>query len=215
MLTPAHVWVAVQPVTLAILDDRFLRAAQHWPRLISGLTERMALQHEATLIQLGIAQQPRVEDRLVMLFGALAERWGRVAPDGIVIPLTLTHEALGRLVGARRPTVTLALRDLRAKGRLSRRPEGGWLLTAPQHEAPSLEPLLGTALPQLLDTEPIQARPPGQGEEVRRRAEQLRGRHESLVVRSQMLLSRIEATHAMAEHAISTAREARARRGGG
>lgn len=55
----------------------------------------------------------------------LADRWGRVTPDGVIVPLKLTHEALGRLVGAQRPTVTLALGELVASGRVTRALTGG------------------------------------------------------------------------------------------
>jgi DNA-binding GntR family transcriptional regulator len=51
-----------------------------------------------------------------------------VTPDGIVVDLPLTHELIGRLVGGRRPTVTLALAELAENGVLVRRDEGGWLL---------------------------------------------------------------------------------------
>ena len=46
----------------------------------------------------------------------LAESWGRVTQAGIRLPLGLTHDVLGALVGARRPTVTLALRELTERG---------------------------------------------------------------------------------------------------
>ena len=51
------------------------------------------------------------------MFGLLADRWGRVTPDGIVVDLALTHELIGHLVGGRRPTVTLALAELAESGR--------------------------------------------------------------------------------------------------
>ena len=43
--------------------------------------------------------------------------------------MTLSHRMLGQLVGARRPTLSTALGELVAKGELSRRPDGTWLLT--------------------------------------------------------------------------------------
>jgi len=55
-------------------------------------------------------------------------RWGRVTPDGVVVPLELTHAALARVLGAARPTVTLAIRELERAGCLARRADGRWLL---------------------------------------------------------------------------------------
>ena len=50
-----------------------------------------------------------------------------MTPDGVVVPLQLTHEALGQLVGARRPTVTLALKMLCDRGAIER-PDRSWLV---------------------------------------------------------------------------------------
>ena len=45
----------------------------------------------------------------------------------MVVPVRLTHEMIGRLVGAHRPSVTTALSELARSGRIARIPEG-WLL---------------------------------------------------------------------------------------
>ena len=60
----------------------------------------------------------------------LAERWGHITPSGVALPLSLTHEALGRLIGARRPTVSLAVKALATAGRVTRDAEGSWHLPA-------------------------------------------------------------------------------------
>jgi hypothetical protein len=51
-----------------------------------------------------------------------------VTSTGVVISLGLTHEALGRLIGAQRPTVTLALRSLGERGAVERRKDRSWLV---------------------------------------------------------------------------------------
>jgi CRP/FNR family cyclic AMP-dependent transcriptional regulator len=111
-----------------VLDDRFLLAARRWPRLVTGLFTQMQEQHDRLLLQLVVAEQPRVEDRLLLLFWQLSDRFGKVTPEGIAIRLSLTHEALGRLIGARRPTVSLALRTLGERGALVRRADRSWLV---------------------------------------------------------------------------------------
>lgn len=152
LLQPEECYTATLPTRLAVLDDQFLQAVRHWPRMLTALIERSGRQLDATLIQLAISQQPRVEDRLVALFRALSERWGRMGADGVVVPLSLTHEALGRLIGARRPTVTLALKALAHHERLARRADGSWLLTDldARAEVAVLQPLVGAARPRLL-----------------------------------------------------------------
>jgi hypothetical protein len=66
----------------------------------------------------------------------LAERWGRIASTGVVVPIEVTHGALGRLVGARRPTVSLALAELAREGSMVRRHDGSWLLRADSNPSP-------------------------------------------------------------------------------
>jgi hypothetical protein len=56
-----------------------------------------------------------------------------------VVPLALSHRALGQLVGARRPTVSTALAKLARCDRVSRRSDGTWLLH------PTSRPSVGTA----------------------------------------------------------------------
>jgi hypothetical protein len=63
-----------------------------------------------------------------MLLWYLAERWGRVTPEGVIVPLRLTHETLARLVGAQRPSVTTAIRQLEQEDHLRRTPDRLWLL---------------------------------------------------------------------------------------
>jgi CRP/FNR family transcriptional regulator, cyclic AMP receptor protein len=118
---------AAAPTRLAMLGKDILVGAHRWPRLIAGLHARTGEQIERVAVQLAICQLPRVEDRLLALFWLLAEQWGRVTPHGTVLPLALTHETLGALVGARRPTITLALGELANRGAVVRQGRA-WLL---------------------------------------------------------------------------------------
>ncbi|MHB1572275.1 MAG: helix-turn-helix domain-containing protein, partial [Solirubrobacteraceae bacterium] len=77
---------------------------------------------------LAMLHLPRVEDRIIALFSDLAERFGRMTGDEILIDLPLTHGLIGGLVGARRPTITLALHKLAAEGVLHRLDDGRWRL---------------------------------------------------------------------------------------
>ena len=113
---------------LALLGRDVLVGAHRWPRLLAGLHARAAEQIERVAVQLAICQLPRVEDRLLALLWLLAESWGRVTSAGTSLPITLTHETLGALVGARRPTVTLALGELSDRGAVVRQGRS-WLLT--------------------------------------------------------------------------------------
>jgi hypothetical protein len=68
-----------------------------------------------------------------------ADRWGRVTPEGRVLPVSLTHGLLARVVGARRPSVSTALGRLQDRGLIERMENGHWLLLGePPSELPEL-----------------------------------------------------------------------------
>ncbi|HVL95961.1 MAG TPA: Crp/Fnr family transcriptional regulator [Solirubrobacteraceae bacterium] len=121
-------WTVSTRATAAVLDERFLRAVRRWPSLAAAVSNRLLAQSARTAVHLAIAQLPRVEQRVLGILWHLADRWGRVTRDGVVVPLPLTHQALGRLVGAQRPTVSLALTELQQAGAVARTPDAGWLL---------------------------------------------------------------------------------------
>ena len=127
-LTPTVTTVALSAVRLAVLDRRFLLAATRWPALMSAVHRRVADQQRDLATQAAIAHLPRVEERIEFLLWHLADRWGRVCADGVHLGLRLTHAVLGRFVGARRPTVSLALGQLRERGALDRLEDGTWVL---------------------------------------------------------------------------------------
>ena len=120
--------VAAAPTHLAILESRFLLTAARWPSLMVVLQRRMAAQKQRLAVHGAICQFPRVEDRLMSMLQHIAERSGRVTSEGTIVPMRLTHEALGKLVGARRPTVSIAMKELSARGAVRRQPDGTWLL---------------------------------------------------------------------------------------
>jgi CRP-like cAMP-binding protein len=87
-----------------------------WPELTRGLLRRAAHRTRALNVQRAIAAQPRLEVRLSLLLWHLAARWGKVEPGGIRLPIPLTHQLLGKLVGAERPSVSNALARLAQAG---------------------------------------------------------------------------------------------------
>jgi CRP-like cAMP-binding protein len=120
-------WSVLQESQLAVLDERFLLAAVNYPMVVDALFGRAVRRHRWLSVRLVVNQLVRLEDRIVLAMWGLAERWGRVTPEGVVIQMGLTHSALARLVGARRPSVTSALGEL-SRERLLERTEDGWLL---------------------------------------------------------------------------------------
>jgi CRP/FNR family cyclic AMP-dependent transcriptional regulator len=120
-------WHVHEATRVAILDGRVALASARWPVIAGALSRRHVRRARGLAFQLAIAQLPRVDDRLLVLLWALAERWGRVSPQGVRLPLALPHRTLATLVGARRPSVTTALSGLARDG-LVERTDDGWLL---------------------------------------------------------------------------------------
>ncbi len=112
---------------LALLEGQTLLGMRRWPELAVRFQLRLADQQDRLAAQLVICQLPRVEDRVLAMMWLLAESWGRVTSAGTTLPLSLTHDAWGELVGAKRPTITLALQRLSERGAAVRL-DRGWLL---------------------------------------------------------------------------------------
>jgi CRP/FNR family transcriptional regulator, cyclic AMP receptor protein len=128
LLPRSVAWSALAPARLAIVDTAFVIHAARWPEILAALLDRAAERAERLVVLQAIAHLTRVEDRLLALLWCLAERWGRVLPDGVLVDLPLSHRTLAGMVGARRPSVTTALGRLIAGGALERRTAGEWLL---------------------------------------------------------------------------------------
>ncbi len=125
-------WTALEPTRLAVLDHDLVERIVPWPELGLELFNRGTRRAHHLAVALAIAHHPRVDDRLLLTLWHLAERWGRVHSDGIVVPLPLGHQRLADLIGAHRQSVTTAMGGLTRDGALSRRDNGDWVL----HGAP-------------------------------------------------------------------------------
>jgi hypothetical protein len=121
------IWTVKQSSRIALLDDRILAAGQRWPAVMRAVHERAALVGRQGMLNRAISQLPRVEDRLLAFFWTIADARGTVRSDGIWLEIALTHDELGQLVGARRPTISLGMRKLGELGHVTAE-EDGFLL---------------------------------------------------------------------------------------
>jgi hypothetical protein len=121
-------WQVLDRSRIAVLDREFARALGHWPEAVEVVVRAGVRRAQTLAIVLAVSHLRRADVRLLVLMWYLADRWGRVRPDGVHLPLRLTHQVLGRLVGAQRPSVTTALKHLASEGMLLRERDGTWLL---------------------------------------------------------------------------------------
>jgi CRP/FNR family cyclic AMP-dependent transcriptional regulator len=121
-------WTVKRRSRIALLDSRVLVAGQRWPLVMRAVHERAAQVGRHGILNRAISQLPRVEDRLLAFFWMLADQRGSVRSDGIWLDVSLTHDELGQLIGARRPTISLGLRKLADEGHVTAE-EDGFLLS--------------------------------------------------------------------------------------
>jgi CRP/FNR family transcriptional regulator, cyclic AMP receptor protein len=140
-------WRAVERAMVAWLDERFARRVSPFPCVTATLLERSVQRAWWLSAQVAIAHVRRAEPRLLLLFWHLADRWGRVTPAGVELPLRLTHAAVAQLACMRRPTVSTTLGQLADAGEIRRNADGTWLLTGspPALTPPSARSLLRAA----------------------------------------------------------------------
>jgi CRP/FNR family cyclic AMP-dependent transcriptional regulator len=120
-------WRVLQATRVAVLDAAAAARFAEFPELTGALVYRALDRTRNLSINMAIVHHARVNARVHLLLWHLADRWGRVGPEGTLLPLSLTHSVLADLVAARRPTVTSALSELAAVD-LVRPLRGGWLL---------------------------------------------------------------------------------------
>lgn len=131
-------WRALLPMRFALLDGAFGKRVRFWPQISQALLRRAGRRVINLDVQRAIAAQPRLEVRLALLLWHLAGRWGRVEPTGVRLPLPLTHQLLGQLIGAERPSVSHALARLAEGGFVTGQGDEWHLVGSLQHSLPSM-----------------------------------------------------------------------------
>jgi CRP/FNR family cyclic AMP-dependent transcriptional regulator len=110
----------INRLDLAVLDLKAAARLAPYPEVVGALVGRALQRARHFAVNMAIAHYPRIDRRLLLFLWHLADRWGHVTPDGVRIPVRLTHTLLADLVAATRPSVTTALAQLEREGHLSR-----------------------------------------------------------------------------------------------
>ena len=120
-------WRVLEQTRFAVLDRAATARLARYPALTGRLVAKTLERSRNLAIAMAIARQRRIEVRLHMLFWHLADRWGRVAARGVILPLRITRFMLGDLVSAHPASVSTGLSVLSKQGVLHHS-GGEWLL---------------------------------------------------------------------------------------
>jgi CRP-like cAMP-binding protein len=123
-------WRVLERLRLVVVDERLAPVLGRYPTVLSAILQRAVRRSRFQSVQHLISGLPAVEQRLLLTLMQLADRWGRVRPGGIFVPIRMSHEMLAGLVGARRPSVTSAIGNLQREGAIRRERDGIMLLEA-------------------------------------------------------------------------------------
>lgn len=91
-------WTVLERTRLAVLDARFAAVIGRWPAIGTRLLGRAVLRAHTLAAHFAITCLVGLDQRIYAVFWLLADRFGRVGRDGVVVPLHLTHETIARLV---------------------------------------------------------------------------------------------------------------------
>jgi CRP/FNR family transcriptional regulator, cyclic AMP receptor protein len=121
-------FVATEPASFAVLDPGFARAIAPWPAIGGALMDRLALRSRWIAFHLAVCHLRRVDTRLLVVLWYFGDRWGRVTPQGVRLPVRLTHRLLAGVIGAERSSVSKAAQTLSRRQKVSRHADGSWRL---------------------------------------------------------------------------------------
>ena len=121
-------WEVVESTTLAQLGPGLMPALGRWPVLLSNLLGRGIRRSRALAADTAAANIIGLDERLLTALWQLAETWGETKADGVHLSIRLPHRLLAELMGARRPSITTALAELKRTDRLDCAADGCWIL---------------------------------------------------------------------------------------
>jgi CRP-like cAMP-binding protein len=124
----ATTWHVLSAAWIAVLDQTFFRRVAAYPELVLALLDRVMLRARSLAVRLAAVGVPNLEERLLIVLWHLADAYGRVSKQGVIIDLALSHDVLAQLVSAQRSSVSRAIKRLERASLVSRGPERGFVL---------------------------------------------------------------------------------------
>jgi CRP-like cAMP-binding protein len=104
---------ALTDVDILLLPLQEIEAS---PMLMAGIFRNLTLRLQQSEAWLALSGKRLVSDRLRYFLIMLARDFGQVEPNGIRIPIRLTHHQLATAIGTTRVTVTRLLKEFKTEG---------------------------------------------------------------------------------------------------
>ena len=127
---------ALEPSEVLLADPPRFETWLTDARIAANLVRVLAAQIADRELAVAIALEPRVERRLLLKLRQLAERFGRVTPQGVRLDLRLTHQQLAEMVGAVRESITIALGKLAQNDEITIENRTIWIHQAGEEPTP-------------------------------------------------------------------------------
>lgn len=121
-----ELWTVLQPARLAVLDVEQAPLLVQLPGVLRGLFSRAGRPSHSLAVHRAVSQLQPLTTRVLVLLWYIAHRWGVEDEDSAFIPFRLWHETLAGIVGAQRPSVSDAMKELVDGGLVARRGRGYW-----------------------------------------------------------------------------------------
>ncbi len=107
---------AMEKSTVVLIPgDEIQRLMEEHSNVSLGVTKLMGLSRRRVERRLKSLLFRSNRERVVHLLLELAEKYGRMEPDGVNIGIKLSHQDLANIIGSTRETVTVVLGDLQAE----------------------------------------------------------------------------------------------------
>ena len=115
---PVSAYCLEDTLTCGFSRSQFEQLVLQYPKvglqIIKSLSERITWLTQ----RVGSLAVTNIEDRLYRVLTSVAKEHGTISPQGTVIQFPLTHEDLSFLTGAHRVSITRAMKELKAAGKI-------------------------------------------------------------------------------------------------
>lgn len=115
---PVSAYCLENTLTCGFSRSQFEQLVLQYPKvglqIIKSLSERITW----LTSRVGSLAVTNIEDRLYRVLTSVAKEHGTISPQGTIIQFPLTHEDLSFLTGAHRVSITRAMKELKAAGKI-------------------------------------------------------------------------------------------------